>query len=151
MLLSARLPPRGATRPAPPLPGGKRLAAWVIVNIEEWDELAPMPRRVNALPTGGEPSPDVPNWCWHEYGNRVGFWRLLEILDEAGCACGLAINGSAVETYRDISQAALDRGWEFRGTAGCSARCSGHRTSARKSASPPRPSRVSPASRRAAG
>jgi len=70
---------------------------------------------VNALPTGGEPSPDVPNWCWHEYGNRVGFWRLLEILDAAGCACGLAINGSAVETYREISQAALDRGWEFMG------------------------------------
>jgi peptidoglycan/xylan/chitin deacetylase (PgdA/CDA1 family) len=57
----------------------------------------------------------VPNWCWHEYGNRVGFWRLLEILDAAGCACGLAINGRAVETCPEISQAALDRGWEFMG------------------------------------
>lgn len=102
-------------RPAPPLPGGRRVAAWVIVNIEEWDPTQPLPRTVNTPPAGGQPSPDVPSWAWHEYGNRVGFWRLLEIFDEAGVKPALAINGSAVETYRAISQAALDRGWEFMG------------------------------------
>ena len=45
MLPTERLPFEPATRrAAPPLPDGKRVAAWVIVNIEEWDPLRPMPR-----------------------------------------------------------------------------------------------------------
>ena len=37
--------------------------------------------------------PDVPNWAWHEYGMRVGFWRLKAALDLHGIAPTLAING----------------------------------------------------------
>jgi hypothetical protein len=25
--------------------------------------------------------PDIPNWTWHEYGMRVGFWRIKRMLD----------------------------------------------------------------------
>ena len=59
--------------------------------------------------------PDIPNWAWHEYGNRVGFWRMLKVLDELDIKAVLAINGSAIKAYEPISQAALDRGWEFMG------------------------------------
>ncbi len=97
------------------LPGNARMAVWVIVNIEEWDPRAPMPRTVVTPPAGGAPSPDIPNWAWHEYGNRVGFWRLLEILDRLSITAVLAINGTAVDAYAPISRAALDRGWEFVG------------------------------------
>lgn len=97
------------------LPGGARMAVWVIVNIEEWDPRETMPRTVLTPPAGGAPLPDVPNWAWHEYGNRVGFWRLLEALDNHGIKAVLAINGKAVATYEAISRAALDRGWEFMG------------------------------------
>jgi allantoinase len=24
--------------------------------------------------------PDIPNWTWHEYGMRVGFWRIKRVL-----------------------------------------------------------------------
>jgi allantoinase len=85
------------------------------VNIEEWDPKETMPRTVLTPPAGGSPSPDIPNWAWHEYGNRVGFWRLLEALDNHGIKAVLAINGKAVSTYEPISRAALDRGWEFMG------------------------------------
>src|ERR1700722_273949 len=57
-------------RPALKLPDGKRMAVWVIVNVEEWDANQPMPRTVLTPPAGGSPSPDIPNWAWHEYGNR---------------------------------------------------------------------------------
>ena len=97
------------------LPDGARMAVWVIVNIEEWDAEAPMPRTVLTPPAGGSPSPDIPNWAWHEYGNRVGFWRLLEALDELSITAALAVNGTAVASYEPISRAALDRGWEFMG------------------------------------
>ena len=95
------------------LPGGARMAIWVIVNVEEWDPLDTMPRTVLTPPAGGSPSPDIPNWCWHEYGNRVGFWRMLEVIDRLGIKAVLAINGSAIEPYRPIAEAAKSRGWEF--------------------------------------
>jgi allantoinase len=102
-------------RPKLALPAGARLAVWVIVNIEEWDPTQPMPRTVLTPPAGGAPTPDIPNWAWHEYGNRVGFWRMLEVLDRFAIRAVLAINGSAVESYQPIARAALERRWEFVG------------------------------------
>src|SRR5262245_30941995 len=64
------------------LPKGARMVVWTIVNVEEWDPTQTMPRTVLTPPAGGSPMPDIPNWCWHEYGNRVGFWRLLQVYDD---------------------------------------------------------------------
>ncbi|HUN98937.1 MAG TPA: polysaccharide deacetylase family protein [Bradyrhizobium sp.] len=102
-------------RPPLKLPNGARLAVWVIVNVEEWDARETMPRTVLTPPAGGSPSPDVPNWAWHEYGNRVGFWRMLEVFDTLRIKAALAINGSAIQAYEPIARAARDRGWEFIG------------------------------------
>ena len=82
------------------LPDGARMAVWVIVNVEEWDPVEPMPRTVLTPPAGGAPMPDIPNWAWHEYGNRVGFWRLLEVLDRHFIRAVLAVNGSAIAALR---------------------------------------------------
>src|SRR6516162_3894086 len=81
------------------LPDGARLAVWVIVNVEEWDINETMPRTVLTPPAGGSPMPDIPNWCWHEYGNRVGFWRTLDVFDDLRIPAVLAINGSAIAHY----------------------------------------------------
>ena len=104
-----------AHRPKLALPDGARLAVWVIVNVEEWDPAQPMPRAVLTPPAGGAPMPDIPNWAWHEYGNRVGFWRMLEAIDEHRIRAVLAVNGSAIGRYEPIARAALERGWEFIG------------------------------------
>jgi allantoinase len=102
-------------RPLLKLPGGARMVVWTIVNVEEWDIDQAMPRTVLTPPAGGAPMPDIPNWCWHEYGNRVGFWRFTEILDTLKIKAALAINGTAVRAYEPIARAALERGWEFMG------------------------------------
>jgi allantoinase len=102
-------------RPKLSLPHGARLAVWVIVNVEEWDPTEPMPRTVLTPPAGGAPTPDIPNWAWHEYGNRVGFWRMLEVLDLFRIRAVLAVNGSAIRGYEPIARAAHERGWEFIG------------------------------------
>jgi peptidoglycan/xylan/chitin deacetylase (PgdA/CDA1 family) len=102
-------------RPRLQLPNGARMAVWVIVNIEEWDATQPMPRTVLTPPAGGSPSPDIPNWAWHEYGNRVGFWRLLKVFDEFKLPAVMAVNGSALTAYPAITRAALERNWEFMG------------------------------------
>jgi allantoinase len=97
------------------LPDGARMAVWLIVNVEEWDIQKTMPRTVLTPPAGGSPMPDIPNWAWHEYGNRVGFWRLLETLDNLKITAALAINGTAIKAYEPISRAAVERQWEFIG------------------------------------
>src|SRR5256885_12990474 len=102
-------------RPRLVLPGGARMVVWVIVNIEEWSPLETMPRTVLTPPAGGSPMPDIPNWAWHEYGNRVGFWRLLEVFDALKIPAVLAINGSAIRTHEATCRAATDRGWEVIG------------------------------------
>jgi allantoinase len=102
-------------RPKLVLPGGARMVVWVIVNVEEWDIHQTMPRTVLTPPAGGSPSPDIPNWAWHEYGNRVGFWRMLEVFDQFKVPGVLAVNGSCLGTYPQIAQAAKDRNWEFLG------------------------------------
>src|SRR5579871_5566954 len=104
-----------STRPPLKLPDGKRMAVWIIVNIEEWDIKQTMPRTVLTPPAGGSPMPDIPNWAWHEYGNRVGFWRLLKVFDDHDLPGVLAINGSAIAAYPDITAAAKQRNWEFIG------------------------------------
>ncbi len=82
------------------LPDGKRLIVWVIVNVEEWNARETMPRTVLTPPAGGSPTPDIPNWAWHEYGNRVGFWRMLAVFDDLKIPAVLAINGSAIKRLR---------------------------------------------------
>jgi peptidoglycan/xylan/chitin deacetylase (PgdA/CDA1 family) len=104
-----------AHRPKLTLPDGARLAVWVIVNVEEWDPRETMPRTVLTPPAGGAPMPDIPNWAWHEYGNRVGFWRMIDAIDENRIRAVLAVNGSAIGRYEAIARAALERGWEFIG------------------------------------
>ena len=59
------------------LPGDARLVVWPVVNVEEWEIGRPMARQVLPAPTGVSVVPDVPNWAWHDYGMRVGFWRFL--------------------------------------------------------------------------
>jgi allantoinase len=97
------------------LPDGARLALWVIVNVGEWDINETMPRTVLTPPAGGSPMPDIPNWAWHEYGNSVGFWRMLEVFDHLFVPAVLAINGSAIARYGAIVEAAKARNWEFIG------------------------------------
>ncbi|HEV2303060.1 MAG TPA: polysaccharide deacetylase family protein [Stellaceae bacterium] len=116
MLPTERLPYSAISeRPRLTLPEGARMAVWVIVNVEEWDINETMPRTVLSPPAGGSPMPDIPNWAWHEYGNRVGFWRMLEVFDRHAVRAVLAVNGSAIARYLPIARAALERKWEFIG------------------------------------
>jgi len=102
-------------RPKLELPGGARLAVWTIVNVEEWSIERAMPRTVLPPPYGQPLLPDLPNWAWHEYGMRVGFWRFLEILEKFDIKATLAINGSVIKSYPRIAEAGLKAGWEFMG------------------------------------
>ena len=55
------------------------------------------------------------NWSWHEYGNRVGFWRLRDMFKKYGVTPTLAMNGIIIESYPQIVEYAREEGWEFMG------------------------------------
>jgi allantoinase len=102
-------------RPPLALPGNARLVVWPIVNVEVWDIARPMPRQVLPPPTGITQLPDFPHWAWHEYGMRVGFWRMKALFDELEITPSLCTNARVCLDYRPVAKAARDAGWEFMG------------------------------------
>ena len=98
------------------LPGDARVAVWTIVNVENWSPSGAMPRTVLPPPMGQPLLPDVPNWAWHEYGMRVGFWRFLEALRARGTQGDLRRQRHGLHaSIARPAQAARDAGWEFMG------------------------------------
>ena len=103
-------------RPPLPLPGGAKVVVWPCINVENWVISEPMPRTVVNPPGGVVKSvPDIPNWAWHEYGNRVAFWRIKKIFDEFGVAASLVLNGSVCDVYPQIVDACLESDWDLVG------------------------------------
>lgn len=95
------------------LPGGARLAVWVIVNVEVWDFDAPMARTVIPYPQGEAVVPDVANYSWYDYGTRVGFWRLKDVLDRYGVRATLSLNATVCEAYPRLVEESMKSDWEF--------------------------------------
>ncbi len=100
-------------RPPLRLPDGVRLVIWTIVNLEVWDISRPMARQVIPAPAGQVLLPDVPNWGWHEYGMRVGFWRFHALYERLGIRPTCCINARVCDDYARVAAAARDAGWEF--------------------------------------
>jgi peptidoglycan/xylan/chitin deacetylase (PgdA/CDA1 family) len=100
-------------RPNLKLPNGARMIVWTIVNVEVWDISRRMPRQVLPAPSGDVTLPDVPHWSWHEYGARVGFWRLFELYERLKIQPTLSINARVCLDYPRLAQACKDASWEF--------------------------------------
>ena len=115
-LLSARAPYSAIVdRPVLKLPDNGRMQVWVIVNVEHWSIERAMPRTVLSPPMGQPLLPDLPNWAWHEYGMRVGFWRVYDALNQRGIVPTMATNGIVCDSYPRIVEAALKKDWEIMG------------------------------------
>jgi peptidoglycan/xylan/chitin deacetylase (PgdA/CDA1 family) len=97
------------------LPGGARLAVWVVVNVEVWDFQAPLPRVLLPYPQDASLVPDVANYGWFDYGLRVGIWRLKDALDYYGIRATMSLNGVLCEAYPRVVQECLKSNWELMG------------------------------------
>ncbi|MCQ0986324.1 polysaccharide deacetylase family protein [Jiella marina] len=96
---------------ARPWPGGKRLALYVALGIEEYafgegmsEDLFP-----------GAPKPDYVNTSWRDYGNRVGAFRLIERLGAFGIRPTVLLNTDVYDTAPDLMRFARDHGAEIVG------------------------------------
>lgn len=95
------------------LPGNARVAVWPVINVEEWDISEPMARTVLPTPQGVATIPDIPNFGWFDYGLRVGFWRMKQVLDRHGIRATVSLNASVCLSYPQLVEESLKSGWEM--------------------------------------
>jgi peptidoglycan/xylan/chitin deacetylase (PgdA/CDA1 family) len=98
-------------RPSYAWPDGKQLAVHVALNIEHF-AFGEGPGHVVAAEG---PPPDHRNYCWRDYGNRVGVWRLLELLDELALPGNHLMNTAVMDSFPEILEPILARGDEVIG------------------------------------
>lgn len=101
--------------PKLPAAEGKPLIVHVVVNIEYWPYDQLTPRTIVVPPHGRSHVPDLPNFCWSEYGNRCGMPRLLELFGDRNLPVSASINASVIDVYPSLARAVLEQGWEFVG------------------------------------
>lgn len=96
-------------RPDYDWPGGARLACYVAINLEHFAFGEGLGAAL--VPKHGEP--DVLNYTWREYGNRVGVWRLLEMLDELALPAAALVNTAIYDHCPEVVGAFRARGDEI--------------------------------------
>ena len=94
-------------------PDGIRLVVWPVLALEDWDISRAMARTVISPPQGQSQLPDLPNWSWHEYGMRVGFWRLRKMFGGLDVMPTVTLNARVCETYPEVVEACIEQGWEL--------------------------------------
>src|SRR5574340_79925 len=80
-------------RPQLEWPRGARVALWVNPNVEFFglDDVMPSNSNERVSPEHAR-VPNVRNWSLRDYGNRIGVWRLMEILSRFGIRASAALN-----------------------------------------------------------
>jgi peptidoglycan/xylan/chitin deacetylase (PgdA/CDA1 family) len=64
--------------------------------------------------SGNQPQfPDIGGYGNHEYGNRVGFFRIFAVLDKRGITPTLALDKSVADHYPTLVKEGQKRGAEF--------------------------------------
>lgn len=91
-------------------PDGSRVALWVVPNVEHYEFIPPRSARD---PYPRTPHPDVRRYGYHDYGNRVGFWRMLESLDRWEVPATVSLNVAVLQHEPRVAEAMASRPWEF--------------------------------------
>ncbi len=93
-------------------PGGARIALWVVPALEFFP--LDQPAKPFKAPGGMvTPYPDLRHYTLRDYGNRVGVFRVFEVLDRLGIKASVAVNSKVAERYPFLIHEIDRRGWEI--------------------------------------
>ena len=92
-------------------PNGARLAVYLGFNLEHFA----FGEGMGACIGPAHPHPDVLNFSWREYGNRVGAWRCLELFDSLGLPSSTLLNTALYDHCPELVAASVARGDELIG------------------------------------
>jgi allantoinase len=98
-------------RPAYRWPNGAGLAVYLGFNIEHFAFGEGLGAAIGPVSA----QPDVLNFSWREYGNRVGAWRCLELFDSLGLPAATLINTALYDHCPELVAACVERGDELVG------------------------------------
>jgi peptidoglycan/xylan/chitin deacetylase (PgdA/CDA1 family) len=98
-------------RPDYAWPKSRRLAVYVGLNLEHFAFGAGLGATIGPK----NPEPDVLNYSWRDYGNRVGVWRCLELFSQLGIRVGALVNTSLYDYCPEVVDACVKRGDELIG------------------------------------
>ena len=98
-------------RPDYSWPGGKRLAVYIGFNLEHFS----FGEGLGAALGPRSPEPDVLNYSWRDYGNRVGAWRCLELFEQLRLPAGVILNTALYDYCPELVAAFVKRGDELIG------------------------------------
>ncbi|WP_422367200.1 polysaccharide deacetylase family protein [Pelagibius sp.] len=90
-------------------PNGTRLAVYIGLNLEHFAFGEGLGAKL--APAG--PEPDVLNFAWRDYGNRVGVWRMLDMFDTLGLPAGVLVNAAIYDHCPQVVAAFRERGDEI--------------------------------------
>jgi peptidoglycan/xylan/chitin deacetylase (PgdA/CDA1 family) len=88
------------------------VALWVIPNIEFFSLAEKVPAGAGG---SGTPVPDIPAWSARDYGNRVGVFRLMQVMDRHGVRGTVALNSELCAHHPEIIEEGQTRSWEWMG------------------------------------
>jgi len=98
-------------RPIIKWPNNARVALWISPNVEHYEY---MPDDDTArTPWPRTPFPDVQQYSYRDYGNRVGFWRMLETLDKYNIRSCVSLNMAVLEHFPEIRDAMVERDYDY--------------------------------------
>jgi allantoinase len=98
-------------RPVYRWPGGAGLAIYIGFNLEHFA----FGEGLGANLGPPSPQPDVLNYSWREYGNRVGAWRCLDLFDSLCLPTAALINTALYDHCPELVAACVARGDELVG------------------------------------
>ena len=100
-------------RPTLKWPNGARVALWVIPNIEFFSLNRPHPGHPWEKASGDAPT--VRAWGQRDYGNRIGIFRIMDVLTKHGIRATATVNSDICDHHPQIIEDAVKLGWEFMG------------------------------------
>jgi allantoinase len=99
-------------RPTYKWPNGAGLAVYIAVNLEHFSFGEGLGAQL--APPGGI-EPDVLNYAWRDYGNRVGVWRMLAEFDRLNLPVAVLVNSEIYDYCPEVMDAFRKRGDEVVG------------------------------------
>jgi peptidoglycan/xylan/chitin deacetylase (PgdA/CDA1 family) len=93
---------------------GRKLAVYLLLHIEH-TEIAPPPGTHRDPRFRGAFFSGTPDWTAYtlrDYGNRIGAWRILDVLDRLKLPASVAVNLIAARRHPELIAACRERGFE---------------------------------------
>lgn len=97
-------------RPKITWPNGAKIAFWVAPNLEYYELDPPANSSRKSWP---KPHPDVVGYGHRDYANRVGHWRMMEVMDKYNVRGSVSLSVALCQHIPDVVQSGVARDWEF--------------------------------------